>query len=391
MDSSTQEGEGKKKIAEVQTFPVPFSFGEKKEKITIKTNTLSKSSQEQIINQALKFHSQGNISEAAKYYQYCINQDFKDCRVFSNYGIILQTLGKSEKAELSYRKAIELNPDYADAYLNLGILLVELDKLQDAEISLKKVIELKPDRTSYFYYSNCLFWRKEFEAAKKNLYKAHLSFKNDLRYQVLNAAESTVDLAVKTSINESKLDYSKDSKIFNNRRFDKLILNRPVEAELISYLYTLKNRKLGLTKDGRFGEGTCSIDLEFFNDTSPIIKKIVDDISKICKEALQLNKIFFVDSFFNIFVSGSGAKPHAHRARFDRCFDLHLHKYALVYYLDIGDQSGEDPGILKLYEPDEEILPNNGMILIIDSKRYHSVSYRGNKDRIMIGVNFYGL
>ena len=71
-------------------------------------NNKTKPSKEQIINQAFKFHSQGNISEAAKYYQYFIDQGFKDHRVFSNYGIVLKNLGKSQEAELSYRKAIEL-------------------------------------------------------------------------------------------------------------------------------------------------------------------------------------------------------------------------------------------------------------------------------------------
>jgi len=63
-----------------------WSLEEIKENLTINTNTLSKPSIEQLINQAFKFHSQGNISEAAKYYQYFINQGFKDHRVFSNYG-----------------------------------------------------------------------------------------------------------------------------------------------------------------------------------------------------------------------------------------------------------------------------------------------------------------
>jgi len=77
-----------------------------KEDITINTNTPSKPSEEQIINQAFKIHSQGNISEAAKYYQYCINQGFKNHRVFANYGVILKNLGKLQSSELSYRKAI---------------------------------------------------------------------------------------------------------------------------------------------------------------------------------------------------------------------------------------------------------------------------------------------
>ena len=94
MDSSSQKGEVKKKITEVKTFTVPFASGEINSNITININTPSKPSKEQIINQAFKFHSEGNISEAGKCYQYCINQGFKDHIVFSNYGIILQNLGK---------------------------------------------------------------------------------------------------------------------------------------------------------------------------------------------------------------------------------------------------------------------------------------------------------
>ena len=40
---------------------------------------------EQILSQAFQFHSQGNISEAAKYYQYYIGQGYTDCRVFLNF------------------------------------------------------------------------------------------------------------------------------------------------------------------------------------------------------------------------------------------------------------------------------------------------------------------
>ena len=66
-----------------------------------KSNKKSKPSKEQIINQAFKFHSQGNISEAVKYYQLFIDQGFKDHRVFFNYGIILRDIGNLQEAELS--------------------------------------------------------------------------------------------------------------------------------------------------------------------------------------------------------------------------------------------------------------------------------------------------
>jgi len=117
---SNDKDQGKKKISEVKIFPVPFAQEEIKENITINTNTPSKPSKEQLINQAFKFHSQGNISEAAKLYRYFINQGFTDHRVFSNYGTILKNSGKLKEAELSQRKAIELKSDFAEAHYNLG-------------------------------------------------------------------------------------------------------------------------------------------------------------------------------------------------------------------------------------------------------------------------------
>ncbi|AIQ96141.1 tetratricopeptide repeat protein [Prochlorococcus sp. MIT 0801] len=145
MEESGPIKEVKKKVTEITTFPVPFSLGEIKENISISTNTPSKPSKEQIINQAFKFHSQGNISEAEKYYQYFINEGFSHHKVFCNYGVILKTLGKLQEAELSFRKAIEINPEYRDAYVNLGDILKNVGKLQEAELSTRKAIEINPN------------------------------------------------------------------------------------------------------------------------------------------------------------------------------------------------------------------------------------------------------
>ncbi|WP_269604210.1 protein arginine N-methyltransferase [Prochlorococcus marinus] len=139
------------KVNEVKTFPVTFASGEIKENITITTNNPSKPSKEQIINQAYKFHSQGNILEATKYYEYFINKGFKDHVTFANYGLILKDLGKLKDAELLQRKAIEITPDFAEAHLNLGIIFRDLDQLQEAEDSTRKAIKLNPDLAEAHY------------------------------------------------------------------------------------------------------------------------------------------------------------------------------------------------------------------------------------------------
>ncbi len=136
--------QGKKKVTEIKTFPVPFALGEIKKINSISSTIPSKPSKEQIMNQAIKFHLEGNISEAAKFYQNFINQGFTDHRVFSNYGVILQNAGKLQEADISYRKAIQLKPDFAEGHSNLGNLLKDLGNLNEAEISYRKAIQFKP-------------------------------------------------------------------------------------------------------------------------------------------------------------------------------------------------------------------------------------------------------
>ena len=121
-------------------------FGDhKKSHKKIKKNLNQNYFREQIIQSAFKFHAEGNITEAIKYYKSFINQGFEDKRVFCNFGILLIGLGKLKEAELSLRKAIELNPNYADAHMNLGGVFKDLGKLKEAELSLRKAVELNPN------------------------------------------------------------------------------------------------------------------------------------------------------------------------------------------------------------------------------------------------------
>ena len=114
-----KKSEGNKlKIDDFKTFTVPFSLEEIKGNAFI-TKTFENLSKLQITQKAFNFHSQGNILEATKYYQQLINEGCNDHRVFFNYGAILMGLGKLKEAELSYRKAIEIKPDFANAYFNL--------------------------------------------------------------------------------------------------------------------------------------------------------------------------------------------------------------------------------------------------------------------------------
>ena len=206
MNRSNSEAERKKKVDKVITFPVPFAIGEIKQKISISTNTPSKPSREQIINKAIKLHLEGNISEAAKCYQYCINQGFNDRRVFSNYAGILHGIGNLKEAEISLRKAIKLKPDFAEAHSNLGNILSDLGNLKEAEISLRKAIELKPDfAQAHSNLGNILRDLGNLKEAELSLRKA-VKLKPDFAQAHSNLGTLLTDLG---NLKEAELSYRK--------------------------------------------------------------------------------------------------------------------------------------------------------------------------------------
>ncbi len=226
MEKSDKKEQGEKKVTEVQTYPIPFTLEKIKQNHNITNNTPTKNSKEHIISQALKFHSQGNIQKAAKYYQYFINQGFKDHRVFSNYGIILKKLGKLKEAEILYRKAIKLNPNFANAHLNLGNILNYLGNLQEAELSTRKAIKLNPD-----------------------LAEAHANLGNILRdLGNLQEAELSTRKAIQINPNLAKayyflslLKYSNENKIWQNQLFSKSILNNKLKKDQIDIYFARAN------------------------------------------------------------------------------------------------------------------------------------------------------
>lgn len=72
-----------------------------------------------------------------------INSDFP--QAYTNLGMALEELGNSDEAELSHQRAILLMPNFTEAYYNLGITFRNQGRLAAAVLSFKKAIEIKPD------------------------------------------------------------------------------------------------------------------------------------------------------------------------------------------------------------------------------------------------------
>ena len=209
-------------------------------------------------------------------------------------------------------------------------------------------------------------------------------------------AITVLDIIAEQKETLSKILNSKKDK-FKKEKHNKIelkenpfISTRSVETDLIKSMYEINSINLNQTEDIRYGNGVCSPDLKLFENKLPIIQTLKKDLSAIMKKSVG-SEILIVESFFNILKKGSGTTPHKHIDPFDKNYNITNQKFSLVYYLSIGDQNCSEPGILKLYDPEKELLPSKGLIVIFPANRKHSSVYNGKKDRIMIGVNFYSL
>jgi len=307
----------------------------------------------------------------------------------SNLGITLHELGRLDEAEASYLQAIALNSDYAEAHSNLGMTLQELGRLEESESRFRKAIELQPDYAeAHCNLGKVLYAFGDKNSALRSIERANV-LDPDSKYislllSVLKARKARVNNEVsKENITTSDCITKSSSKI--------LLLNRLVEPELTTYLYRTKLLDLDKERDPSFGSTRGSL-YDLFETKHPIIQKLAVELKSILVKVFK-SDIFIIDSFFSIFGAGGGTIRHTHLTKEDKdsTFDLGKQKYSLVYYLSIGDQECLEPGFLKFYEPSEKILPKKGMITIFPANRQHSSVYGGNKDRVIVGANFYKL
>ena len=331
----------------------------------------------------------GDLDEAKKSFSKAIelNPEFEIAHF--NLGIVEAKLLKFNEAEKSYKKAIKLKKDYAEAYSNLGSIYLKLEKLNEAEENFKETIKFKPKFAIGHYNLACTQEKlNKFNEAEKS-YKKAIELKENY-----TEALNNLNRMIKQNKLLSDLREVRKKKISNQVNkvglsSNPFISKRKVEKELITEIYKINSIEIDNTKDIRFGNGKFS-DYELFENDSIILNKVEKDLTQIISQTIK-SDIFIIDSFFNILRTGSGLASHHHINNFDRKHNLGNQKYSLTYYLTVGDQNCNEPGILKLYDPNEEILPSEGTIVIFPANRLHSASYGGKTDRVMIGVNFYSL
>ena len=312
--------------------------------------------------------------------------DPKDFKVLINLGLILFKLGLYDKSILTFEKVLEINKDNFSAYINLGAVYQKKNDFKNAELNYLKAIKINPN--SSIVYNNLANTLKDLNRLEEVEHNYKKALKIDPNYK---KASENLNLFLREKEILKKLV---SNKIKKNKKQNLLqepfVKIRRVEKNLVSDLYKINSLELNKTEGGPlFGNGKTT-NYQLFENSSQILNIVKHDLIEIMREAVN-SEVYIAESFLNILKENSGSHPHTHIMPFDKNNNLIKNKFSLVYYVSIGDQKSSKPGIFKLENPIQEILPKDGTIIIIPANRVHSAVYNGKIDRLMIGINFYSI
>jgi predicted O-linked N-acetylglucosamine transferase (SPINDLY family) len=117
-------------------------------------------------NLAAAHHALQRYQEAENSCRRAIRLQPRYAEAHYNLGLALELQGKADQAIGSYRKAVELKPSIAEAHLNLGNMHRRQERLDEAEKCFRKAIEVRPRYAQAHYnLGNSLCARRDNAAA----------------------------------------------------------------------------------------------------------------------------------------------------------------------------------------------------------------------------------
>jgi len=124
-------------------------------------------------NLGLTMVDQGRFAEAISHFQRAVEIRPDYAEAYYNLGIALDRQGNPVEAMNQYQKALEIKPDYAEAHNNLGILLTKQGRAAEAIEQYQRAIELDPNRVEFYNnMGNLLATRGHLVEATANYQKA---------------------------------------------------------------------------------------------------------------------------------------------------------------------------------------------------------------------------
>jgi tetratricopeptide (TPR) repeat protein len=115
------------------------------------SGTQAQAQANQLFNQGLQFHSQGQLEQAMLAYEQVLQLAPKHFQAMHHVGIGSFQMGDPVLAEHFIRSALEINPNVAEAHSNLGNALKEQQRFEEAVDSYDAALALQANDPNTYY------------------------------------------------------------------------------------------------------------------------------------------------------------------------------------------------------------------------------------------------
>ena len=155
-----------------------YSQTKKEKKVELKTintpmyNEAENKEAKEYYDKAYEFNEKGDFKNCIKWYKKCIEADPKFVEAYDNMGAVYRRNGDLENAKLNYNKSIELYPQGSMAHQNLGIVYL-IEKKYDKALEQYAIMQKNDSTDAEGYYGTVqiYFSLKNYSAAVKNAAK----------------------------------------------------------------------------------------------------------------------------------------------------------------------------------------------------------------------------
>lgn len=152
---------------------------------------------------------QGRVDVAISHIDMAISIDGKQAVFYNNLGTCYLLKTQSVAAELCFRKAVDLQDDYADAWSNVGLICLNAHRFDEAEQALKRVLDAEPDHQNALCnmgeigygrgrHADSLVWFEK--AAKLYPHSAHAVFGRVRSLNELGRVHEALDILDQASL-----------------------------------------------------------------------------------------------------------------------------------------------------------------------------------------------
>jgi len=125
-------------------------------------------------NSGVTFYNQKDFSKAIQAYRKVIELDPTYVEAYNNLGILYQMMGDIDRALGAYQKSTDINPKYEKGYNNLGILLLLSGRYEEASEAFQKALAVNSNNIESHIHLGVILkkkgqWQEAIESYQKAL------------------------------------------------------------------------------------------------------------------------------------------------------------------------------------------------------------------------------